>query len=134
MKKRTELTEYFEPEHILVRKAREGVECRLVCLDPEAYRLFFDRANDQMAESPHFEETQNMIAEFIKRGGKVRRIYGSVDPETSFVIADASRASMFCGAWFEPGSSGYHSLALLTEDSELIDFLSQTFELCWKSI
>lgn len=87
-----------------------------------------------MGESPHFEEAQKMIAEFEKSGGKVRSISGSLDPEISFVIADSSTALMFCGAWSEPNSGGYQSLALKTEDTELIGFLAQAFELCWTSI
>ncbi|MGH8615667.1 MAG: hypothetical protein ACREYF_27525 [Gammaproteobacteria bacterium] len=134
LRKTIEFKEFWEPEHVIVKKIREGVSCRLICLRPEAYRAFFRHAKSQMAESPNFEEAQKIIAEIETSGGKVRRISGSVDPEISFVIADSSTALMFCGAWSEPNSGGYQSLALQTQGTELIGFLSQAFELCWKSI
>src|SRR2546423_12613151 len=72
-KRREELKEFVEPEHILVRKAREGLECRLICLESEPYRKFFE-GKSRLAQSPYFEEAQAMITEFEKAGGKLLRL------------------------------------------------------------
>lgn len=132
--RREKLKHLFFPEHILVSKARGGVACRLICLESEAYRDFFRKANEPMAESPYFEETMKMIADFEKAGGQVRRIAGSLDPELSFVVVDSATALVFVGVWTEATPGGFSYQAFPTKDPKLVEFLSQAFELCWKSI
>ncbi|MGH8615666.1 MAG: hypothetical protein ACREYF_27520, partial [Gammaproteobacteria bacterium] len=134
VKRQQELKDRYGSEHILVRKAREGVACRLICLESESYRDFFRKANDVMAESPHFEEAQKMIAEFQKAGGQVRRISGALNPEVSFVVADRAIALVFVAAWIEATPRGFCYEPFPTTDPKLIDFLSNAFDLCWKTI
>jgi len=129
-----ELHDMFYPEHILVRKARDGIACRVICLESESYRGFFRHANDPMGESPYFEEAQKMIAGFEKAGGLVRRISGSVEAEISFAIADSVRAVVFVGAWTAPKCFERHAFPTKEKDADLVQFLSKAFDLCWKAI
>jgi len=123
--------EFLEPEHVLIRKVREGVRCRLICLEPESYREFFHKNQSLMAESPYFEEVQDVLEAYEKAGGKIRRIQGT-EAELSFAIADGTRAMMFLGAWPKPGD--FRRTVFETSEPKLIKFLIESFELCWTAV
>jgi hypothetical protein len=127
---RPELREFMYPEHVLIRQARAGVKCRLICLDPESYRAFFSHAGSRMAETPYFEDAQAMIAAFESAGGCVRRVGGAPTAELSFVVADGERGALLLGAW---GETKYGASDHETSDERLIQFLEAAFELCWSS-
>lgn len=119
--RREEFREFMEPEHVLVRKARESVHCRLICLESKAYQEFFRKGGSRMAQSPFFEEAQTMIADFEKAGGEVRSLTEAANPEISFAIADETRAVVFLGTWVRPGE--FEESVLNTEEPELTRFL-----------
>ncbi len=130
-KTREELLEFVKPEHVLVRKAREGVTCRLICLESESYRNFFQKGGSRLAQSPYFEEVQAMIADFEKAGGKTLRLTEAANPEISFAIADKTRAIVFLGTWLKTG--GFDEAVIETTEPNLIEFLVEAFELCWNT-
>ncbi|MCC7519895.1 MAG: hypothetical protein IT578_12020 [Verrucomicrobiae bacterium] len=127
--RRPKLQQYFEPEHVLLRKAKAGVICRLICLEPESYREFCLQGSDKMANSPYFAKAQAMIDAFEQSGGSVRRISGAIAPELSFVIVDAARAVLFLGAWDRAGR--FQREPFQIEDLALVEFLKTAFEICW---
>lgn len=126
---RPELRKFMDPEHVLVRQAKAGVRCRLICLDPESSQAFFGRVGSKMADTPYFERTEAMIAAFETAGGHVRRVGGGHAPELSFAVADGERAALFLGAWEE--TQEFKTSVSVTTDQPLIRFLETAFELCW---
>jgi len=124
-----EIRPFLEPNHVLVRKAIAGVVCRVICLAPEPYSDFFRNDPSRMAESPYFEAVQDMLNDLQKAGGNVRRVTGGTAPELCFAIADRKRAIMFLGAW--PPSGGFQRAVFETSEPTLINFLTETFEICW---
>ncbi len=136
IKRRNELRHLMEPEHVLVQKVREGVTCRLICLNQKSYRKFFQRGGDQMADSPYFEEVQEMLCSLQEAGGQVRLIEDELNPDISFVVADNARAIMFAGGWLEqnslaPGEDNFRQESYITEDQEIIKFLLKAFHIFW---
>ncbi|CBE69085.1 MAG: hypothetical protein F9K13_07020 [Candidatus Methylomirabilis oxygeniifera] len=126
---RPELRKFIDPEHVLVRKAKAGVRCRLICLDPESSQAFFARVGSKMADTPYFERTEAMIAALETAGGHVRRVGGGPAPELSFAVADGERAVLFLGAW--GAIQKFEASVFETTDQPFIRFLETAFELCW---
>jgi hypothetical protein len=130
--RREQFRAFMEPEHVLVRKAREGVKCRLICLDAADYQAFFRKVGHPMAESPAFDEVQNMIAEFLKERGEIRKLTEAANPEISFVIADETTALAFLGSWGDGG--GFEETVLHTEEPDVVKFLTEAFDVCWRTL
>jgi hypothetical protein len=129
--RREEFRAFMEPEHVLVRKARENVRCRMICLETKAYEQFFRKSGSRMAKSPFFEEAQQMIANFENAGGQVRRLIEAANPEISFAIADEAKAVLFLGTWPKPGQ--FEETVLETNDASLVRFLVEAFDICWSA-
>lgn len=131
IKRRDELKQFMEPDHVLVRKVRAGVTCRLICLGPKSYREWFQKGGDPMADSPFFDEVQEMLCSFKKAGGQIRLFENELNPDISFVVADKAMAILFIGGWLAPDSENFKRASYTTEDQEIIKFLLKAFQICW---